>query len=86
MVARGAVRYPSFTCSRPQPVFPSRAALLAYEEALEAAAALEVALQVRAGVCVLVYASRGGVGAWGCGWGGCGECMLVCIWGAEGWG
>lgn len=41
----GAIRYPDYEVYRTRGVFPSRMALLAYEEALEAATALTIALE-----------------------------------------
>lgn len=44
---RGAMRYPSYTVHKTRPAFSSRQQLLEYETALEQAAALDAALEVR---------------------------------------
>ena len=43
----GIMRYPTYTVRRTRPVWPTRAALLAYEAALGHAEALDAALEVR---------------------------------------
>jgi hypothetical protein len=43
------VRYPAYPIQRTQPVFSSRTQVLEYEQALAAAAAVDAALEVRAG-------------------------------------
>ena len=45
-VALSSVRYPSYRIHRTRPVFPDRAALLAYEASLREAAVLDEALEV----------------------------------------
>lgn len=47
----GIMRYPTYTVRRTRPVWPTRAALLAYEAALGHAEALDAALEVRAPSC-----------------------------------
>ncbi|KAJ7549063.1 hypothetical protein O6H91_07G038500 [Diphasiastrum complanatum] len=46
LVDMGRVKYPSYSCNRTRPVFLTREALLAYEQALEVAQAVDMALEV----------------------------------------
>lgn len=54
---RGALRYPRYSVARCRPAFPSRQALLAYEQALQHARQLDGALEVIAGGCCQVLCS-----------------------------
>ena len=49
MTDLGNARYPQYQVSRSRPVWRTREALLAYEAALEHAAALDAALEARSG-------------------------------------
>jgi hypothetical protein len=46
-VDRGVLRYPTYGIRRTSPVYPDRQALLEYEQALQLAAQVEEALEVR---------------------------------------
>lgn len=62
----GILRYPEYTVQRTRPVFPSREALLEYEAALENAAALDSALEVRKNPCSPRYSEMQTAWSWTC--------------------